>query len=522
MKRGFEAAAVGIDVGGTKVAAAVVDVESGRLLERRQVPTRPERGGAAVLDDCAALAGELGGGELPVGIGLCELVDLSGRPASADTVDWLGPRRGRRHRCAVASRLESDVRAAARAEARFGAGAERSPFLYVTVGTGVSGCLVVDGEPYAGARGQAIVLGAPPVEAVAGGRALERLAGLERAEDVLADAGHAALVDEAAAALGQTLAVLANALDPTLIVLGGGLGGDPGFRARVAGAFAALLAYPAEPALELVGSRLGADARRRRCRTLRSRPRGSLSSRAARNRSVAGRPGAAGGARRDARRARRGRRGRAGPGRRAGPPGRRERQRGRVLRRDGSVARVARGSRRAGGGRRARAACSHGGRSAGARETRCSPSRRRASSAISSRRSTQALPRPTSRSPRTRAPRSAAAPASELSSGSCTSVRSPTRRRSAARSRLRSRSGPSSRPTRPWPTRFALRPTRSPPPSSRRGRGSTRSASSIRRWRSRSAAAPAGRARSRPRCCSRRWRACPRRASRHGRARHPR
>ena len=259
MKRGFEAAAVGIDVGGTKVAAAVVDVESGRLLERRQVPTRPGRGGAAVLDDCAALAGELGGGELPVGIGLCELVDLSGRPASADTVDWLGLDVA----AAIAApsvTLESDVRAAARAEARFGAGVERSPFLYVTVGTGVSGCLVVDGEPYAGARGQAIVLGAPPVEAVAGGRALERLAGLERAEDVLADAGHSVLVDEAAAALGQTLAVLANALDPSLIVLGGGLGGDPGFRARVAGAVAALLEYPAEPPLELVGSGLGADA----------------------------------------------------------------------------------------------------------------------------------------------------------------------------------------------------------------------------------------------------------------------
>jgi glucokinase len=255
LERGFEAAAVGIDVGGTKIAAAVVDVESGRLGERRQVPTHPGRGGAAVLDDCAALAGELGRGVLPVGIGLCELVDLSGRPVSAETVDW----RDLDVAAAIVApcvTLESDVRAAARAEARFGVGAHRSPFLYVIVGTGASVCLVVDGEPYAGARGQAIVLGAPPVEAVASGRALEQLTGLARAEDVLADDRYSALVDEAAAALGQTLAVLANALDPSLIVLGGGLGGDPGFRARVAGAVAALLE---EPGLELVGSRLGAD-----------------------------------------------------------------------------------------------------------------------------------------------------------------------------------------------------------------------------------------------------------------------
>jgi glucokinase len=258
LEREFEAAAVGIDVGGTKIAAGVVDVESGRVLERRQLPTHPERGGLAVLEDCATLAGELGAGALPVGIGLCELVDLGGRPTSADTVDWRGLDVAA---AIVAPRtvLESDVRAAARAEARFGAGVDRSPFLYVIVGTGASVCLVVDGEPFAGARGGAVVLGAPPVEALASGRALQSLAGLERAEEVLADAQHSVLVAEAATALGQTLAVLANALDPSRIILGGGLGRVPVFRMRAAETIAALLAYPTDPRLEVVGSRLGAD-----------------------------------------------------------------------------------------------------------------------------------------------------------------------------------------------------------------------------------------------------------------------
>ena len=152
MKRRIEPAAVGIDVGGTKIAAGVVDLESGTIGERRHLPTRPERGGSAVLDDCAALAHDLGGGELPVGIGLCELVDLAGRAASADTIDWRGLDVARAFD-APRFALESDVRAAALAEARFGAGAGRSPFLYVIVGTGASACLVVDGAPYAGARG---------------------------------------------------------------------------------------------------------------------------------------------------------------------------------------------------------------------------------------------------------------------------------------------------------------------------------------------------------------------------------
>jgi glucokinase len=224
--------AVGIDVGGTKIAAGVVDVATGEVREREQIATRPERGGEAVLADCAALASRLGNGALAVGIGVCELVGLDGRPRSADTVDW----RGLDVRATIAAPrvvLESDVRAAAVAESRFGAGIGRSPFLFVIVGSGASACLVVDGRPYLGSRGEAITLGAPPVEQVASGPALARSAGVERAEDVLDNPAHAGLVDAAAAALGGVLAVLTNALDPAVVVLGGGLGAAPAFLSRV-------------------------------------------------------------------------------------------------------------------------------------------------------------------------------------------------------------------------------------------------------------------------------------------------
>ena len=240
--------AVGIDVGGTKIAAGVVDVASGRVLERRQVPTRPERGGAAVLEACAALAADLGAVSLPVGIGLCELVSLDGRPTSAETVDWRSlavPEAFAAPRVV----LDADVRTAALAEARFGAGRGRSPFLFVICGTGASACLVVDGKPYAGAHGHAITLGAPPVEEVASGKALAAAAGVARAEDVLEDPTHAAVVGRAAYALGQVLAVLANSLDPELIVLGGGLGSAPTFRERVEDSFRSLVAYPPVPEL---------------------------------------------------------------------------------------------------------------------------------------------------------------------------------------------------------------------------------------------------------------------------------
>src|SRR5262245_8314732 len=52
-------AAIGIDVGGTKIAGGVVMLNTGEILARRSSPTEAARGGAAVLDDALALADEL-------------------------------------------------------------------------------------------------------------------------------------------------------------------------------------------------------------------------------------------------------------------------------------------------------------------------------------------------------------------------------------------------------------------------------------------------------------------------------
>jgi glucokinase len=227
--------AVGIDVGGSKIAAGVVDTAHGEVRRRLVMPTDAAEGGAAVLARCVELALELTGGEAtPVGIGLCEVVDPRGAPSTAATVDWRELDVARAFGGIGAVGIESDVRAAARAEALFGAGLGVTPFIYVTVGTGISSCLVVHGAPVVGARGAAIILGAPPVEEIASGRALAARAGTATAEEVLADPRHDELVASAAAQLGCVVAVLANALDPALVVVGGGLGLADRYRALVA------------------------------------------------------------------------------------------------------------------------------------------------------------------------------------------------------------------------------------------------------------------------------------------------
>jgi glucokinase len=247
--------ALGLDVGGTKIVAARVDVDRGAVLESQRRPTAPERGPEAVLADCRELIDVLGDNVAPVGLAVCELVDPNGRVRSAETVDWRDT-----DLRATFDRVESDVRAAAVAEARFGAGRDVPDFLYVTVGTGVSHCLMAEGRPRLGVRGSAIGTGAPLVERWSGGLALARRSGHATAEDALADPAAAHVVEEGAHRLGLALAALVNALDPGAVIVGGGLGLNDAYRERVEVALRGAVYDPEARDLPFLPAGLRADA----------------------------------------------------------------------------------------------------------------------------------------------------------------------------------------------------------------------------------------------------------------------
>jgi glucokinase len=248
--------AIGLDVGGTKIAGGLV-APDGKIISSRSIPTLPRRGGEAILQDALALAAALhdeasayGRNPLAVGIGICELVDLHGNVASAQTIPWLGvPVRERFARLAPAV-VEADARAAAFCEARFGAGRNHRIFLYLTIGTGIGSSLVLDGVPYTGARGSSGTLASSPLttrctecgaelrpvlEQIASGPGLviyyNRLTAkrVEKGEQVLAaaaagDRDAAQVVRSAGEALGATVGLMVNMLDPEAVVVGGGLG----------------------------------------------------------------------------------------------------------------------------------------------------------------------------------------------------------------------------------------------------------------------------------------------------------
>lgn len=252
--------AIGVDVGGTKIAAGLVTFPEGRVQARRVIPTLPRRGGEAVLADVersvAELSGEAHAGGHPVqgiGVGLCEIVDHTGEVRSANCVAWQNvPVRERLSRIAPTV-IEADVRAAARAEAMFGAGRDARVFLYVSIGTGIASCLVIGGQPFAGARGATGTMASgplpglnetgtptllPALEHIASGPALvSRLQALhgnaQSGQEVLAaaaagDAVATRIVRSAAEALGASIGSLVNVLDPELVILGGGLGASAG------------------------------------------------------------------------------------------------------------------------------------------------------------------------------------------------------------------------------------------------------------------------------------------------------
>jgi glucokinase len=223
--------AIGIDVGATKVAAGVVEVETGRIQSPSVAASDPGRGGAALLRDCVEVARRLARDFAieAVGVAVCETVDLDGRVTSAYSFDWRELKVARAFSDIAPARIDSDVRAAAYAEARFGAGREHASFLYVNAGSGISSTLMLGGAPLAGARGNAILLGAGPlnVEALASGTALQARHGASAAELArAAEAGESSatqVLQDAGAALGQAIAFAVNLLDPELVVLGGGL-----------------------------------------------------------------------------------------------------------------------------------------------------------------------------------------------------------------------------------------------------------------------------------------------------------
>ena len=290
----------GIDLGGTKIEAVVVD-ETNNVLGSSRHPTPTEGGPEAVAGELAAAireASQHAGLEpsalLGVGVGSPGVIDPeTGAVSTARNLpDWEGSfELGASLRSALGTtvRVGNDVQVATDAEFELGAGKPYQSVLGVFWGTGVGGGLILDGQPWLG-RGGAAEIGHMVVkqdgahcpcgrrgcmEAYAGRAALEARAH-KRAEKgekthlfkLMEERGRtrltsgiwqraldhgdkvaSELIDEAVAALGTGIGSAQNLLDVEAVVIGGGMGVRFGqqFADRIAGAMMPHLFNDAHP-----------------------------------------------------------------------------------------------------------------------------------------------------------------------------------------------------------------------------------------------------------------------------------
>jgi glucokinase len=259
---------IGVDIGGTKGAAGAVDV-TGRILERLQQPTpshSPPAVEEAILRAVERLRARYRAES--VGIGAAGWVDnAQAVVAFSPHLAWRAePLKARlAERIGLPLIVDNDANAAAWAEYRFGAGPGSSVMVCITLGTGIGGGLVINGQLFRGTYGMAGEWGhriSVPGghwcecgnrgcwEQYASGNALVRKArALARTNSPLAhrllemvggdpdkitgpDVTAAAIQGEPSAVelitdvgswLGQGIANLAAALDPEVVVIGGGV-----------------------------------------------------------------------------------------------------------------------------------------------------------------------------------------------------------------------------------------------------------------------------------------------------------
>ncbi|HZE28980.1 MAG TPA: ROK family protein [Gaiellaceae bacterium] len=244
---------IGVDVGGTKILAAVVsrDGSLGARVERLSEHSSQ----VALLEELDSMVEELqraDPGVQALGFGVPSRIDQrAGRALKSVNIPLEGvdlrDRMRERHGLPVA--LDNDANAAAIAEWQAGAARGAQYVVMLTLGTGVGGGLILDGKPYRGATGSGAELGhivldpaGPPcgcgghghLESFAAGPAADRVArslyGNGSKAHELVRRGQAG-EDEAVEALagigrylGAGIASFINVFEPEVVVVGGGFG----------------------------------------------------------------------------------------------------------------------------------------------------------------------------------------------------------------------------------------------------------------------------------------------------------
>jgi glucokinase len=241
-------ATLAIDVGASKIAGALVDGDF-EILHERSIPGRQSLYGLAdpdlaltkgLISELLELAKSKNIQVTKGGACFAEYVTPSQELNSRDQIEWnIQPKKDFETLTDFPWTVESDVRAMALAEAHISG---LRDFLFVTVSSGISHALVINGKTWTGATGEAIGFGitqidntqeSPTLEQFSSGMGIARRyqdatkKDIDNAEEVFAiystNETAEEIIGSAAAVLGKALAAMVDYIDPAKIVIGGGL-----------------------------------------------------------------------------------------------------------------------------------------------------------------------------------------------------------------------------------------------------------------------------------------------------------
>lgn len=238
---------VSIDIGGTAIKYGVID-ESGLICTKREKKTEAWKGGPSILGKASDIVGEFVNQEEMDGICISTagMVDTKKGEifhAAPLIPDYAGTRFKEvlEERFGIPCEVENDVNCAGLAESVSGAAVGSRSTLMLTIGTGIGGCIILDGKVYHGFSNSACEVGymhmwgsdfqtlgaasiltkkvadrkGEPVEHWNGYRIFE---GAEKGDEVCAGA-----IDEMVDILGMGIANICYVLNPQTVVLGGGI-----------------------------------------------------------------------------------------------------------------------------------------------------------------------------------------------------------------------------------------------------------------------------------------------------------
>lgn len=238
---------ISIDIGGTAIKYGIISGD-GKILSRSTMRTEAQRGGPAILDTVLGIAEQLSSKEKISGIcistaGMVDVEKGAITYAAPLIPDYAGTeyKKAMEERFRIPCEVENDVNCAGLAESVSGAAAGSRISLMLTVGTGIGGCIVIDGEVFRGFSGSACevgymsmrdsdfqTLGAASIlsKKVAGWKQEppERWSGYRIFESAKeGDSLCIRAIDEMADVLGQGIANICYVLNPEIVVLGGGI-----------------------------------------------------------------------------------------------------------------------------------------------------------------------------------------------------------------------------------------------------------------------------------------------------------